>query len=124
MGDLKRQRIVVIEDEPDLRSTLAELLALHGYDVGCAANGMEALKLLSRGPVPDLIFLDLMMPVMDGWHFRSELSRYPGLAQIPVVLLSAMPELSDEAQKLHVVGSLPKPFPLSAVLSIVREHCA
>lgn len=121
MGALSRQRIVVIEDEPELRSTLADLLSRHGYDVGCASNGEEALKLLRRGPTPQVILLDLMMPVMDGWRFRGELTRYPGLAGVPVVLLSAAHDLRREAARLSVERALPKPFSMAAVLQALRE---
>lgn len=123
MGELVQRRIFVVEDEPDLRATLAELLSLHGYDVACAANGVEALQLLRRGPVPNLIVLDLMMPVMDGWQFRAELDKYPVLAKIPVLLLSAHHELMSQADGLHVVGALTKPVALTSVIRAVRTLC-
>jgi CheY-like chemotaxis protein len=62
--------ILIVEDNPDTRETLADFLAFEGYAVRGAANGQEALTVLQKEPLPDLILLDLMMPVMDGCEFR------------------------------------------------------
>jgi DNA-binding response OmpR family regulator len=106
--------ILIVEDDPDILSSLAEVIREEGFDVETAANGYQALaRLESR--VPDLIFLDLMMPLMDGWKFlETARQRFPS-AQPPVVLLSAVHNLTDEARRLGVTAYLSKPFDLEDV---------
>jgi len=84
-------RVLVIEDEEPIRSALAECLEDAGCEVITAANGREALALLRSGaPLPNLIFLDLIMPEMDGYQFREEQKQDPRLAHLPVVVVSAV----------------------------------
>ncbi|MGH7296122.1 MAG: response regulator [Polyangiaceae bacterium] len=118
--------IVLVDDDPDIREGLAELLQDHGCGVITAANGMEALRALG-GPAREeacLILLDLMMPVMDGRTFRQEQLRDDDLARIPVVLISAFAEVENEARALHAAGYLKKPFVLSEVIRTAKEYCA
>src|SRR5512142_2938239 len=82
------RRVLIVEDDVDIRETLGELLATAGYETAGAANGLDGLAAARRAP-PDLIVLDLMMPVMDGWEFRSAQRRDPALASIPVIVISA-----------------------------------
>ena len=81
---------MVVEDDEGIRDALCDLLESEGFDVASAVHGRDALEKL-RGPSerPDVILLDLMMPVMDGWAFRSEQQRDPALADIPVVVITA-----------------------------------
>ena len=81
--------ILVVDDDQDLRDAIADILSDEGYRVGQAGNGAEALTYLRTHEKPDLILLDLMMPVMDGLQFRREQRRDPLLAEIPVVVLTA-----------------------------------
>src|SRR5215831_14973272 len=82
--------ILIVEDDNDVRSALSELLEEEGFSVEGAHNGREALARLRGGTVhPAVILLDLMMPGMDGWDFRSEQMRDPELAAVPVVVVSA-----------------------------------
>lgn len=112
----------MVEDDIDILSSLVEVIREEGYEVRSAANGYQALAALAQEPA-DLIFLDLMMPVMDGWKFLEELNhRFPG-RRPPVVLLSAVHPLADEARKLGVERYLPKPFDLTDVARIARECC-
>src|SRR6476646_6367807 len=78
--------ILIVDDDKDVRSALAELLEGEGYAVAGAHNGHEALQLMRAGLHPAVILLDLMMPVMDGWDFRSEQQRDPAFAGVPVVI--------------------------------------
>ena len=66
------KRILIVEDDVDLAQLVAETLEIAGYSTAIAANGAEALEHLRMDERPDLIMLDLMMPVMDGWKFREE----------------------------------------------------
>jgi two-component system response regulator MprA len=112
--------VLVVEDDPDILSSLAEVIRDEGYDVQTAANGYQALGAIERTR-PDLIFLDLMMPVMDGWKFMEELRvRFPALV-VPIVLISAMHNLTDEARRLGVRYFLAKPYDLEDVVRIARE---
>ena len=77
------QRLLLVEDDAEVRGALEELLKMEGFETLTASNGAEALRLLLQGSRVDLILLDLMMPVMDGWEFRLEQRRTPVLAQIP-----------------------------------------
>src|SRR3954462_7421991 len=81
--------ILVVDDDPDIRDSLREVLEDEGYSVACVGNGREALEYLHRGPRPRVILLDLMMPVMDGWQFRREQKRDPAIADIPLIVITA-----------------------------------
>jgi len=87
---MKPGAILIVDDDSDVRSALAELLEEEGFSVEAARNGREALIRLRTGTIhPALILLDLMMPGMAGWDFRSEQMRDPRLASVPVVIVSA-----------------------------------
>jgi CheY-like chemotaxis protein len=109
-----RANILIVEDDPDILSSLAEAIREEGFEVETAANGYQALTRL-ESQQPDLIFLDLMMPLMDGWKFLEiARQRFPAM-RAPVVLLSAVHNLTDEARKLGVTAFLSKPFDLADV---------
>jgi CheY-like chemotaxis protein len=105
------RRVLVVEDEPDVREPVAQLLAVAGFEVAAAANGLEALRLARSSP-PDVIVLDLMMPVMNGWEFRRAQRADPALAAIPVVVVSASTPTPDLGPISHVA----KPYELPALL--------
>jgi CheY-like chemotaxis protein len=117
------QSLVIVEDDPDIRTDLAELLKDEGYEVRTAANGAEALLLLRAMSHPCLILLDLMMPVMSGWDFRAEQLRDPTLAPIPVVLLSGVNDLPRHAEALRAAGYIQKPISLKTVLGFAERLC-
>ena len=117
--------ILVVDDDPEVRAALTELLETEGYDVLPAANGMAALAAARRGPPPCAILLDLMMPHMDGWDFRAEQRRDPALKDVPVVVITAAgfsPE-SVRAQLGEDVEFVPKPPPADGLLSVVGRLC-
>jgi CheY-like chemotaxis protein len=80
---------MIVDDDRDIRETLAEVLEDEGFLVVTAANGAEALDLLASAPLPNVILLDLMMPVMDGFEFRVAQKMAAELAPIPVVIITA-----------------------------------
>ena len=84
-------RVLIIDDDRDIRETLGEMLVDEGFSVEAAWNGQTALARLSAGFRPDVIVLDLMMPVMDGLTFRAMQQRDRQLADIPVIGLTAFP---------------------------------
>jgi two-component system, chemotaxis family, chemotaxis protein CheY len=82
-------KLMIVDDDRDIREVLGEMLADEGFIVEAAWNGAEALKRLHEGFRPNLIILDLMMPVMDGMTFREALKQSPELAAIPVIGVTA-----------------------------------
>jgi CheY-like chemotaxis protein len=118
-----RNDVLIVEDQPDLRETLADLLELHGYRGDTAGNGREALAHLRASSPPQVILLDLRMPVMDGWAFRHEQQQSPALAVIPVVVVSGEVDAGKEAAALHAAGHLAKPIDLEKLLDLLTRCC-
>ena len=114
--------ILIVEDDRDMREMMAQLLTLEGFRASTAANGRDALEYLQRGDLPDLILLDLMMPVMDGWEFRRLQREDPALANLPVIVLSAL-DPSRVAEFGETVF-LTKPLDFDRLLELVRHYCA
>ena len=117
-GSVAVGRVLVVEDEPSVRGLVAEALEAEGYEIRAAADGLEALGVLERWR-PDLIVLDLMMPVMDGWSFRARQLALGEAAGIPVVVLSAAYEARRQGEALGAAAVVPKPFDLEALLGTV-----
>jgi CheY-like chemotaxis protein len=116
--------VLVVDDNEDIRESLMGFLEDHGFVATGATNGQDALvQLGSARALPCLIILDMMMPVMDGRAFREAQMRDPGIAGIPVVVVSAYKDVSALAEELGVRDHLPKPLDLDALLDLVREHC-
>ena len=115
--------ILVVEDDDDTRNALVVALEAEGYQVMTASHGLEALELLDGGTRPCLILLDLMMPIMDGVHFRLEqLERPPEVAEIPLIVISAYAQLT-RAHWLRAADYLPKPIDFDSLLGMVEQHC-
>jgi DNA-binding response OmpR family regulator len=115
--------ILVVDDDNDSRTLLQMVLATSGYDVETAINGRDALDSARRRP-PRLILLDLAMPVMDGFTFRSEQLRDELLSAIPVICVSGRHDAMRVSQKMRVAGCIPKPFDLDIVLARIQEILA
>lgn len=114
--------ILLVEDDEALREALREVLVDEGFGVECAANGREALEHLDRGAAPDLIVLDLVMPVMDGWAFRDAQRRTPRLARIPTMVLSAsFPPDSPRMRSLDAQAVLSKPVSIDRLLRAMQR---
>ena len=110
------KRVLVVDDDPDIRELLFTALEDEGFEVVPAGNGQEALSIIKTFR-PDVIVLDLMMPVMDGWQFANELrARDEGDEEIPIVLLSAARDLKTHAKALAAADIIEKPFDLSELL--------
>jgi CheY-like chemotaxis protein len=118
-GAAAARRILVVEDDVDLRESVAQSLIEEGYSVEVAGDGRAALKALEKVGA-DLVLLDLMMPVMSGWEFRERQRSTPAFAHIPVVVMSATSTL--EAAAIEAADLLPKPLSLGELLSMVRRH--
>jgi two-component system chemotaxis response regulator CheY len=113
--------ILIVEDDRDIREIVATALHEEGYAALTAPNGEAALRVLREAPeVVDLILLDLMMPVMDGWEFRAHQREDERLRHIPVLILSAGGQVEKKAQNLGAVGWLKKPVQLGDLLGAVK----
>jgi CheY-like chemotaxis protein len=113
--------VLIVEDDADLREMMAQLLTLEGFRAETVANGRDALEYLRRGDRPEIILLDLMMPVMDGWEFRRRQRADPAVADVPVVVLSALD--ATRATDLNETAFLKKPLDFERLLQLVRRYC-
>ncbi len=112
-------RVLLIEDDPSIRTTLAEMLGDEGYVVTTATQGREALEMLRASAAPDAIVLDLMMPVMDGWEFRIEQRADPLLAGIPLLAMSA--DLSPKARAIAADAYVRKPIDFPELVRLIQD---
>ncbi|PYR03185.1 MAG: response regulator [Acidobacteria bacterium] len=120
--------VLIVEDDADLREMMAQLLSLEGFQAAAVANGSEALQYLHNGHIkPDVILLDLMMPVMDGWEFRRKQQADPAFADVPVIVLSALDQ--SRAADVQAEAFLKKPLDFDRLLIVPlglrsrdREH--
>jgi CheY-like chemotaxis protein len=113
-----RPHILIVDDDSDMRRSLADALEESGYSVAAAANGEEALAILRKGPLPVVILLDLLMPVMNGWQFCQARREDPASAKIPIVVMSAAVS-KDPASPyyIEVDDHIAKPIDLGELLA-------
>lgn len=116
--------IVVIEDDAGVREAIRDLLEMEGYRVSVAENGREGLKVVRKIGRPCMVFLDLMMPVMNGWEFlealRSERSAFPD--PIPVTIVSAAADVLS-VQQQYGCRVLVKPVSIDRLVAVAHEYC-
>ena len=115
------QSVVVVEDDPDIREAICEMLEFEGYPVVAFENGREALERMHESPNPGLILLDLMMPVMNGVQFLRARQTNEELLEIPVFVVSAVGRSKDILRE-GAQGFLKKPVDANDILDIVRAH--
>jgi two-component system, chemotaxis family, chemotaxis protein CheY len=121
----KSAHILVVEDDPDIRESVVEILEDDGHRVTSAGDGREALDLLqSASPAPDLILLDLMMPVMSGYQFREEQLKLPAFAGIPVLIVTADVNARAKVESLKAAGFVQKPLKIQPLLDLVNQLVA
>lgn len=111
--------ILVVDDDPDMQDVMALALEAGDYRVCRASNGLEALERVEEC-APDLILLDMRMPVMDGWAFAAELRQRHG-HRMPIVVCSAAEDVQRRAREVDAVGCLSKPFELDELLRLVES---
>lgn len=117
-------RILVVDDEDDIRDSIAELLEAEGYEVVTARDGAEAIACLAGAAHGvSLILLDLMMPNVDGWAFRRQQLADPSTAAIPVVVMSAVHDVRTAAASLRASDFLIKPIELRSLMNVVGRYC-
>ena len=115
----RKPLILVVEDHDSARTAVTRMLSSTGYDVAEAQNGSEALAQLAAGPRPDLILLDLMMPVMDGWEFMKRQRRDWHLCTIPTIVVSGVPSHDPRCLEMPIVRLLPKPYPGDQLMAAI-----
>ena len=113
--------VLIVEDDADLQDMMVQIIGLEGFNARAAANGREALAYLRAHQPPNVILLDLMMPVMDGWQFRREQQRDAELAKVPIVVLSAFDQI--HAGDFAMNTFLKKPIDFDRLLKLVRQYC-
>jgi CheY-like chemotaxis protein len=112
--------VMIVEDDTALRESLVEVLAAEGFTIVEAENGRQALQFLrDEGVAPEVILLDLMMPVMSGWEFRKEQLGDPSISSIPVIVMSA-----TEPRGISASAMLPKPFGIDTLLAAISRTCS
>lgn len=116
-------RILVVEDDVDLRDSICMLLELEGFVAIGVGNGQEALDYLSAHPIPCVILLDLMMPKMNGPEFRVRQLADAALATVPTVVLSAVPPDQQQLEVKAAADYLSKPVRPAQLTQVVRKHC-
>jgi CheY-like chemotaxis protein len=114
---------LLVEDDSDVRESLALLLQACGYRTEVAENGQEALEKLRDGSPPCMVVTDLRMPVMDGWELRDEMKKDEGLADLPVVVVSANATTEIDAERLDAVACLQKPLNIKQLLGVLDRYC-
>ena len=120
----RSKTVLIVEDDPDIREVLEEMIDAGGHPVVTATNGAEGLAALAQVAPPALVLLDLMMPVMSGFAFLEELARKKDRAGDKVLLISANETVERAAQLPGVVGYVKKPFDLDEVLALVEKFLA
>lgn len=114
--------VLVVDDDLDIRDTLAMILEASGYRVLTAGEGAEALRRLhDDGPV-DLVLLDMMMPGMNGREFREFQRADPSLESVPVIVLTGDSHAREKAEELNAAGFLQKPVELTDLLGAIERN--
>ena len=120
MVTMAQLRILVVDDDTSIRSFVEMALDSVGYAVSTAANGAEALGVTDQLQ-PDLILLDMRMPVMDGWTFAEKYRQQAG-PHAPIVVITAATDAGQRAAEIEADGFLGKPFDLDDLLKLVSRY--
>jgi CheY-like chemotaxis protein len=118
-----QHRVLVVDDDEDTRSGIAELLRLDGYIVAEAGDGQEALERLHEQKRPCLVLLDLQMPRTSGWEFRALQERDREIADVPVVVLSGREGAELQVKHLGLAGFLAKPLDFDLLVETIQRTC-
>jgi CheY-like chemotaxis protein len=113
--------VLIVEDDRAIRDVMAEVLVDHGYEVDVATNGQQALEICRSKPTPDLILLDLLMPVMDGLEFARLKRSDPTLSRVPLCVMTASGPLATIPEGVSAV--LRKPISCAELIAVVARLC-
>ena len=121
MKSVIKKTILIVEDDQELLFSLKTFFEMEGYLVKTAINGFEAMKGLEDNVMPNLILLDMKMPIMNGWQFAIEfLNKHDHMA--PIVVITAAAEAERRAKDINAIGWVSKPFDLDELLKTVKKH--
>jgi CheY-like chemotaxis protein len=115
-------KVLVVDDEKDIRDSLKQVLEFEGFEVLTASDGADALKLLNQVSRPAVIILDLMMPGMNGFEFIEVQQHTAGIDQVPVIVVSADPELRKKAPQLHANRVMRKPIAIDTLIKWIQDY--
>jgi len=118
---MARGKIMIIDDEPALVEMVKARLEAADYSVVSASNGEEGLVRI-RDEKPDLVLLDILMPKKDGYSFVREQKRDDSIKHIPVIVLTAKPEMRELFAIEGVTDYIVKPFDDGALLNMIEKH--
>src|SRR5712691_43129 len=120
---IKLRKFLVVDDDPIIRDMMIDILSFEGYDIETARHGIEALEIL-RGEESYLVFLDVMMPILDGKQVCAILEAEPHLrSRHFIVLMSAVDKLAEVSSLIkNVDATMPKPFSVDDVVGIVLPY--
>ena len=113
--------VLVVEDEPYLCDLIADVLEAEGHTTRKASNGLDALEMVAERK-PELVLLDLMMPVMDGWEFMTELRANPAWRDVPVVIITAVYDVAKSQNITEARAVITKPFDIEQLSDVVRRY--
>jgi len=119
------KRILVVEDQEDNRQIIRDMLAATDYEITEAEDGEQALAAVAMER-PDLILMDIQLPVMDGYEATRRIKADPALCSIPIIAVTSY-ALSGEAEKARDAGCddyVPKPYSPRELLAKIRQHLA
>lgn len=118
-----KKKVFIIEDDMEILGTIEELLTDEGYEVLTAKNGQDAIdQLKTMSQLPQLILLDLMMPIKDGIGFREDQTEDSRLKEIPVILMSADGQIEAKKLKMGIENHLKKPLDIDVLLTLIETN--
>jgi CheY-like chemotaxis protein len=118
---VKSYKILVVDDDPVIRDMMVDILGLEGYPIEVARDGREALARL-HGDEDYLVFLDLMMPGINGREVCLQLNAEPQIRKRHVIIIMSALDNLAQARTLGVDGIMPKPFLVEDILRVVQPH--
>lgn len=120
---MAHRSVMVVEDDPELRTIYEEVLSEHGFDVLAARDGVEALEHLDGGSVPCAVLLDLRMPRMTGWELADRLHADSRWSDVPLIVCAAYYRIAEEAARLGARAWMQKPIDLSRLVGVIEDVC-
>lgn len=115
--------VLVVEDDPELRTIYQEVLRDGGFKVVAARDGLDALELLNAGTMPCVLLMDLRMPRMTGWELAEHIQGDVRWQHLPLVVVAAYYRIAEEAERLGASAWLQKPIDLGRLLTVVEDAC-
>jgi len=116
------KKILVVDDDADILTLVEAVLSEEGYEVVTAHDGRAALEDMRAGQTPNLILLDLAMPIMSGWEFIQQLNESKLAPDTPIVVMTASPQVDERVVLPLVAGHINKPFDLDDLVACAATY--